>query len=356
MRILIAGVGRSGTTALYRFFFTLLKNRGRKATFFYEPLFWKIRDIYPDESSFKFTDNISVVGLTAHLNSPLIADSSVPPDDFSRFLDALDEAPCEIWFAKCIRACGRLSWFLDRWPDLKIICIYRNPISVLNSVISRFSFFGEEYFPSDAPRFYGQLYDRGDVRISRVPSKAYIRALDWWKFMNMEIINLKHKYSDRIFILSQETLLLEPIIAYSKMLSFLDIMDEHAEIVSDGFKSGTAPNNLTKGMLDGALPYFDWYSEHLLPADECCPARDAQSLRERLILTHTDQRRPLADPTPRNLGPLALRRENVRLRASVMRLRNELQDTDLRLQEEVRRTYLGRLHVLLSALKRSLSK
>ena len=48
-----------------------------------------------------------------------------------------------------IRGCGRLEAMLTLLPDLKVIVITHNLVDTVNSGLGMFSFFGDEFHPSD---------------------------------------------------------------------------------------------------------------------------------------------------------------------------------------------------------------
>jgi hypothetical protein len=62
--------------------------------------------------------------------------------------------------AKAIRVNGRLALIDSLVKDLKVVFIIRNPVDVLNSAMQMFSFFGNEFYQSDFPRFIREVNQR----------------------------------------------------------------------------------------------------------------------------------------------------------------------------------------------------
>ena len=205
MEVLVSGVGRSGTTALYDFLTRYFEHQGITSRSFYEPFLWRLNDReFKQPTKFGSTNAISVNGMATHCALPLFSVDTYAPKLFGEFLDKIKKDPnIDIWFCKCIRASGRLRWFLESQPSLKIVCIFRNPVSVLNSVLERFSFFGDEFHPSDAKRFYDELKALSLIEEQAIPTQEHMRLLDWWKYMNLSMAQLKDRYSDRLLFLSQ---------------------------------------------------------------------------------------------------------------------------------------------------------
>jgi hypothetical protein len=88
--------------------------------------------------------------------------SGLDNDFFKRFAPADDGTPK---LAKIIRGNGRLSLFRKLNPNAKIILIVRNPIDMVNSVKYKFAFFGDDFYPSDFPRFCHELTVLGRLGI-----------------------------------------------------------------------------------------------------------------------------------------------------------------------------------------------
>lgn len=160
--VFIVGVGRSGTTLIYRIVQRLFRRRfGRDYTSSYEPLIWN-RELFDREYEdcahlFGKTSSLSVEGIYVHQQLPMfieqpgsLADYAWSPllQHFSR-----EHGPTLPHVAKFIRMNGRLPLLRRLHPDAKIIVLLRNPVDSVNSVKGKFDYYGEDFYPSDFPRF-----------------------------------------------------------------------------------------------------------------------------------------------------------------------------------------------------------
>jgi hypothetical protein len=97
----------------------------------YEPFLWGAPtwDKLPGDigDAFSHTDSINARGVYAHSESPLFRDDAHPALD--SFIDETLPAGRPV-VAKVIRGAGRLSAFLERDPDLRIVHLIRNPLDL----------------------------------------------------------------------------------------------------------------------------------------------------------------------------------------------------------------------------------
>jgi glycosyltransferase involved in cell wall biosynthesis len=190
---IIVAVGRSGTTILHRLLLEIYADQfGQDFDCLYEPFVWDSAAIghYPKdkgrEAQFGRRDAISEEGLHLHTRTPLFGDNDLPLDDqLARYL----KAGASPLLAKFIRANGRLS-LLDRlYPDGRFVLMVRNPFDVVNSVLTKFSFFGAEFHHNDYPRFASDVARLFGVKLPaehEIPI-AYKQAL-WCHFMNLHAL------------------------------------------------------------------------------------------------------------------------------------------------------------------------
>ena len=238
LEIIISGVGRSGTTALYGIVQKLLRVNGIDPTCGYEPYLWR-SDVFEhlaiDDPGFadlfQITSSLSIEGMYAHARTPLFARTN-PPEHVA-FIDQLftGRRPTLV---KLIRGCGRLDAFLDVRPDLKVIQIVRNPMDVVNSALGLFSFFGEEYHPSDKPRFVREVHERfGDTLAQHLCSEAEWSGL-WWRYMNQAALDTAAQSRSRVLTVSHEALRSAPAAAVQRIATFCDLDPKRFEIADAG--------------------------------------------------------------------------------------------------------------------------
>jgi len=191
---IVAAVGRSGTTIIHKLLLDIYADcYGNDFECLYEPFVWDSSHIghYPRdtarEARFGSQDALSQEGLFHHTTLPLFAgENEDGPPGLPAYLKAGTARPL---LAKFIRANGRLG-YLDRlYPDGRFIITLRNPFDVVNSVITKFSFFGAEFHKNDYPRFKQdvlRLYGV-DLPAERELPAAYKAAL-WCHFMNLAAV------------------------------------------------------------------------------------------------------------------------------------------------------------------------
>lgn len=159
--ILIAGVGRSGTTILFRLIAQMAEESHLDYGFSYEPYLWNIPKWDTAVSDFEVKD-FHHYGIQVHTHSPLFLDVAHPVHDpFIDWVLPVEKPVC----AKLIRGNGRLVAWLRSRPHLKVICIVRNPVDTINSALNTFSLLGRDFhaddalrLPDQASQFFGKIY------------------------------------------------------------------------------------------------------------------------------------------------------------------------------------------------------
>ena len=189
---IIVAVGRSGTTIIHRLMLEIYVDRfGSDFDCLYEPFVWDSTAIghYPldgaRESQFGRRDAMSEEGLYLHTKTPLFADGPLPADTERQLGSYLKSSTTKPLLAKFIRANGRLP-LLDRlYPDGRFVLTVRNPLDVVNSVLTKFSFFGAEFHKNDYPRFAADIARLHGMKLEpeHLLPAAY-RAGLWCHFMN----------------------------------------------------------------------------------------------------------------------------------------------------------------------------
>lgn len=210
-RLLVSGIGRSGTTLIYQQVAKLLLLETPRINFRYEPYLWNIRTPQAAGNAFG-NEQIHHFGLHTHLATPLfLADSH---DLHDRFLDTLFAGPAddgsegapEAYLTKVIRGTGRLRAYLSRFPDLRIVICLRNPLDTINSSLGMFSFFGEEFHENDRARFRAELEAQGHSTTHLPEAKPH--AVEWygawWRAFTEESLALARDFPDEVFLFCHE--------------------------------------------------------------------------------------------------------------------------------------------------------
>lgn len=160
--VFIAGVGRSGTTLIYRIVQQMFGAAFGTAYYStYEPMIWNWtlfnRPYEECRPLFGKTASLSFEGMYAHQRIPMFIrnpDEAAAYDWSPLFLHlSREKGPRMPHLAKLIRMNGRLPLLRRLHPEAKIILVVRNPVAAVNSLKGRFSYYGDDFYPTDFPRF-----------------------------------------------------------------------------------------------------------------------------------------------------------------------------------------------------------
>lgn len=229
----------------------------------YEPFLWgqPTWDKLPGDigDAFSHTDSINARGLYAHTQSPLFQQG--PHSVLDGFID--DTLPRDhSVVAKIIRGAGRLSAFLERDPNLKIVHLIRNPLDVVNSALLYFSFFGGEFHPSDEGRFNQEAAQRFAGQHSPTLDLTEAgRSLEWWRLMNEAALQSEAHFPDRLKIVPYESLMAD---LPGMMADIVEFMGGDAHTIDEGRLSDnvgpvTSWKSLRAVDRDAILPHVDAY-------------------------------------------------------------------------------------------------
>ena len=228
-RIMVSGIGRSGTTLIYQQLANLLLLESPRINFRYEPYLWNIRAPMAKGNPFDMSQ-LHNFGLAAHTATPLFHDK--PDDLHDSFIDHLfneawDNDPAQRpdgYLTKVIRGSGRLRRYLQRYPDLKIVACLRNPIDTINSSLGMFSFFGEEFHGDDRARFRAECVARGmDVSQLDAPGLAIEWYAAWWRAFTEETLAVAADYPDNVMLFCYETFQHKPDDTLEALMDFVGI-------------------------------------------------------------------------------------------------------------------------------------
>lgn len=270
--VIIAGVGRSGTTAAFELLDGWLANLGRGAARIYEPYVWDSERLFrkgrlnPDGFT---TQAFSARGVLTHLETPLFLTESDPAHDV--FAAGLIPGYAPDGVIKMIRACGRLEAYSRLYPDAKIVGIVRNPHDSVNSAHLHFSLLGDEFHRSDKLRLGEAIAARfGDaVELPASPDeKEHVWAAYWWLYMNRALAEHYAARPDRVMLLPYELLLENEAVARDRLADFLGLDAAAAPTVTQGRKrtgvTSKANRVLSEEETDFLESFQSWYEEFLL--------------------------------------------------------------------------------------------
>lgn len=270
--VIIAGVGRSGTTAAFELLDGWLNRLARGPARIYEPYVWDSDRLFrkgklnPDGFT---TQAFSARGLLTHLETPLfLTESDSAHDAFAAGLIP-GEAPDGV--IKMIRACGRLEAYSRLYPQAKIVGIVRNPFDSVNSAHLHFSLLGDEFHRSDKLRLGEAIAARFGDRPALPASpdeKEHVWAAYWWLYMNRALAEHYAAHPDRVMLLPYELLLENESVARDRVAGFLDLDPAAAPSVTHGRKRTGVTSKANRVLTEeetGFLESFQaWYEEFLL--------------------------------------------------------------------------------------------
>jgi hypothetical protein len=232
-KVLVMGVAGSGTTAIYSLLQKMLQHEYPDAVdFVFEPFLWK-RDVFNKsyeevEGELSLVSSIDIDGVFFNKKIPLFsgAVAHTKPSVLSKLIkmnfrrnkpvraEGLDNLSIEYidsslspisknmhLLCTTTRGNGRLELIKSIVPDVKIIFVIRNPVDVINNIIDKASFFGDDFHESDFPRFLEEIQrSEGQAMEKKFPlDTKEERAAAYWYFMNQAAIRAYQNDSTNIF-------------------------------------------------------------------------------------------------------------------------------------------------------------
>lgn len=278
-RILVSGIGRSGTTLIYQQLAKLLLLDTEAVNFRYEPYLWNIRSGQVADNPFG-NEQLHHMGLHTHLATPLFHTVAHPLHD--AFLDSLFDAPWDrdpsrhpdAYLTKVIRGSGRLRAYLARYPSLKIVICLRNPLDTINSSLGMFSFFGEEFHENDRPRFAEELRAQGRLSTALPEARNAVEWYGtWWRAFTEESLSIAEDFPDNTFLFCHELFQQDKSGVLGRLQDFVGI---HNHGVQMGLSKPAGPSisatSLNNHDLDRLAPHSAYYRdtvlESFLPPDQ----------------------------------------------------------------------------------------
>jgi hypothetical protein len=315
-KIMISGVGRSGTTSLYAPLYNITQSQKTDWTYFYEPYLWDFdgEGNYQEiRKRFTTTSALSAEGIYYHRSTPLFLRKNNAMN--SQFVDKIFNANDSNVLAKFIRASGRLEAYLEHAPDIKVVHVCRNPIGTINSALGFFSFFGDEFHASDKPRFVREVLDNFDVGLDPTKTRDEVQwSVHWWRFMNKAALHAKERHPERVILISQEQMRNDFDACMSHLCKYFNldysIRDEHNQenrIVGPI----TERINLNRQQFRTLLPEYEEYWTVMFPKFEKVVQFDIEKERETLFDWFNNARheaKPFSMAVNPDLSPLTIRR------------------------------------------------
>jgi hypothetical protein len=317
MRVVISGIGRSGTTMMYQQIGRMIREAFLGPRFRYEPYLWDLNVAYTRDSRFGQGD-LSAFGMHAHQAAPLFLSGEHPVHD--EFLDRIlgsevalpgDPENPDSWLVKIIRGNGRLESYLRRYPELKVVICLRNPIDTLNSSMGMFSFTGEEFHRSDAPRLLSEVSARFphiELPEAATATKLAISAV-WWRAFTEWAVSVAAAYPDRCYLFVHEQLAINQDAEIERLVRFLGFSSAQTfKTEMDGYAGPKASSShLLACDLAELTPHLGYYLDTCIRNE--IPLKRRQSLRVSLLQRYAE--RPFR---PQLAGDSVGRRTSIQLR------------------------------------------
>jgi glycosyltransferase involved in cell wall biosynthesis len=209
MKILISGIGRSGTTTIFNVLGDALLSYDRNAETVYEPYLWDIREAYKTATvkDQPFDNNqLNTFGIYTHTHTPIFLDKPTGLHDLWLNQNFTGLRPGDHnRLVKVIRGAGRLEATIKTMPDVKVILVTRNPVDTINSGLGLFTFFGEEFHPSDRKRFLTEVNNKWSTGYTAEQfDQEYKWSALWWKYLTIASFDVARKYPENVFVLPYE--------------------------------------------------------------------------------------------------------------------------------------------------------
>jgi len=266
----IFGVGCSGTTMIYSLLQSIFTRAyGENYYSTYEPFIWdreKFNRPYKKAGSlFGRTSSISVEGIYNHVKTPMFVDSASGDDyidnEFFRHFTAAF-GPGQPQLAKLIRGNGRMAVFRALNPQARFVLVLRNPVDNINCAKYKFSFYGEDFYPSDYPRFCEQLKKGNKLVLDQENANWAQRQAEYCYQMNRAAVDFavldKHTK-----ILEYDSFTRDKSSFVMELCDFLEtpFSDDYPDQLQRPVGSVTASNVLSQSEYETIFPYDRLYRE-----------------------------------------------------------------------------------------------
>lgn len=264
MKVVIFGTGRSGTTALYSLMQNIFSDTYGTESYssIYEPFFWNenvwnqdYEKIYP---KWTLVESLSIEGNFYNKKVPIFLNCIDKYKDINYFRKIFSEEKKHL-LCKLIRANGRQLLVKHYCPDAKSIFIIRNPLSTINSLLPRFSFYGDDYFSSDYPRFANEVIKVfPDITNDSFKGDGVEKQANYWMYLNKYFLE---NNSGQCLTICYEDFLINRSYYVRKICDFLDIKfyEKFVKYSSQIVGPTTSNVNLCDSDLHLLEPFFKQY-------------------------------------------------------------------------------------------------
>lgn len=268
--VFIFGVGCSGTTMMYglmQSIFSDIYEGNYYST--YEPFIWDKQQFnlpYDDASDlFGKTSSLSIEGIYKHLMTPMFvgpsSGSEYNDDEFFRHFSAT-QGPGQPHLAKFIRGNGRMALFRELNPEAKFVLVIRNPVDNINCAKNKFSFFGDDFYPTDYPRFCDEINLSSVNLLDKKCDNWGQKQAEYCYQMNSAAISFAVSDSNTI-ILEYDSFVRNEPVSVSGLLRFLKIPPtaDYEKELQKSIGPVTGSIALNQSEYESILPYDDLYGQ-----------------------------------------------------------------------------------------------
>jgi hypothetical protein len=271
MKVVVIGIARSGTTALYSLLQNILTDRYGKVDFFYEPFLWD-KDVFngPYEKVsryFSTINSVSAKGIFLHQQLPLFITN---PSEYQKdaYIESLflPEEPDRNILIKFIRANGRLQLLRRISPDARYIFIIRNPLDSVNSILSLFSYYGGEFHHDDYPRFIDGVNQQFGLKIDAASAVHPVeKEVLYWHYMNLFALRTIREMPDPPLIINYERFAADPDFVVDDICRHLGLPVREEYRIRGRIKEGVVTQSFTVSDQEFKCiyPFFDEYRRML---------------------------------------------------------------------------------------------
>jgi hypothetical protein len=269
--ICILGTGRSGTKIICELVKLILGShfREKEISTIYEPFLWgeKIWNGYAKGGRvWTELSSLSIDGIYWNKKLPLFLDRINGFENIGYFKSIFHQEKDNHLVVKTIRGLGRLKFFKFYLQDCKFIFTIRNPVSVINSVLPLFSFYGDDYYASDFPRFLSEVKAVFDESLDVNKIDRHIKKeVQYWFYMNRYFLENILENQENVLIISYENFIEDKRSTIIKICDFLQLPYHesyyHFSLKNIGFV--TNKTNLTKDEIIYLQPFMQVYKSLL---------------------------------------------------------------------------------------------
>jgi hypothetical protein len=174
---------------------------------------------------------------------------------------------------KFIRGNGRMALFRDLNPGAKFVLIVRNPVDVINSAKDKFAFYGDDFYPSDFPRFCRELASSGKLLLDPGDCSWAEKQGEYCYQMCRAALEFAAR-DDKTWVLEYEKIAAGSPQILAQLCNFLDTEfdQNYAEFLRNPTGPTTRAIMLSPEEFEDILPYEKHYrdllSEHLISASK----------------------------------------------------------------------------------------